>query len=475
MAILNPLSYFLKRNIKKDNSSKFWLIAITLLALGFSTKVSVAGGIVAKGDFESGSAGDWKTWQGRDKGRQFDIVKSPVRQGKYAAKFSVENRDKHGSNSGERSEVSNLLPTDIPFDNRDREGDNFYYAWSTYFPKDFPKIKRWAAIVQWHGQFGGTGSVTLGIKALENGGLYANLNAGKCGSDNFCERLKQFSILDNIKKGEWHDFVVRVKWSCSNDGELEVWHKMADEGSYDKKVSRSNLPTLKYTHSRCNKVYKKLGLYRSSGNTATHTVYHDGFVQGTSFDAVAGHAHKGKSSRTAVTEDESSSPSADIEVTTNDSSDTRNSDTRSGDTISQRNWELVFVNSEELSRENARAEKAFDGNPDTFWHSEWSENRPSHPHEIQIDLGSTYELEGFRYLPRQGHNNGRVKEYAFYVSTDGDRWGDAVAKGSFSRSDDAQTVLLRSPERARFIRFVALSEMGGKPISAVAELDVIGK
>ena len=75
-------------------------------------------------------------------------------------------------------------------------------------------------------------------------------------------------------------------------------------------------------------------------------------------------------------------------------------------------WTLLYVDSEEIA---GSALKAFDGNPNTYWHTAWYSD-PT-PHEIWIDLGATYTVSGFRYLPRQdGKINGGIKDYAFYVS-----------------------------------------------------------
>ena len=88
-----------------------------------------------------------------------------------------------------------------------------------------------------------------------------------------------------------------------------------------------------------------------------------------------------------------------------------------------------------LAREDEQlgaATNAFDGDVRTFWHTQWQGASPRHPHWIDIDLGAVHALNGFRYLPRQdGGVNGRVKDYAFYVSLDGVNWGSAVATGTF--------------------------------------------
>ena len=135
-------------------------------------------------------------------------------------------------------------------------------------------------------------------------------------------------------------------------------------------------------------------------------------------------------------------------------------------------WKVHYVDS--VQADDGPKEDAIDGNPSTYWHTEWHNNQPGHPHEIQVDLSDTYRLKGFVYVPRQGQSNGRVGRYRFYVSTDGENWGKPVMQGSFKGAGTKrQEVLFGEPVRARYIRLEALSEVDGKPYTSVAELDVI--
>ena len=143
--------------------------------------------------------------------------------------------------------------------------------------------------------------------------------------------------------------------------------------------------------------------------------------------------------------------------------------------IPQSNWSLVYVNSEELVAEDGRGMNAFDGKSGTIWHTEWKNSRPTHPHEIQIDLGAVYELESFRYLPRQdGFPHGRIKNYAFYVSDNTSDWGNAVAFGTFADSATEKSVVFNSLATGRYIRLVALSEVAGREYASMAEINVTG-
>ncbi len=138
-------------------------------------------------------------------------------------------------------------------------------------------------------------------------------------------------------------------------------------------------------------------------------------------------------------------------------------------------WTLKYVDSQELIGENGAAKNAFDNNPSTFWHTQWSSGSPAHPHEIQISLGGTYEVQGFRYLPRQdGSSNGRIKQYELYVSTDGVNWGSPVASGNFS-NDAKEKEVNSTPKSGKFVRLRSLSEVNGNPWASMAEFQLLGR
>ncbi|HYQ44199.1 MAG TPA: discoidin domain-containing protein [Polyangiaceae bacterium] len=148
--------------------------------------------------------------------------------------------------------------------------------------------------------------------------------------------------------------------------------------------------------------------------------------------------------------------------------------TDNGGFISHEKWSLVSADSEETTAEDGHATNAFDDSTSTFWHTEYQNAKPMPPHEVVIDLGVSYSLTGMRYTPRQDDNqNGMVKDYEFYVSSDKANWGSAVKTGSFGTGKAATTVSFTA-KTGRYIRFVALNEVNGKAYTAVAELDVAG-
>ena len=68
---------------------------------------------------------------------------------------------------------------------------------------------------------------------------------------------------------------------------------------------------------------------------------------------------------------------------------------------------------------------------------------------------------------------GRVKGCQLFLSNDGRSWGSPAAAGEPLDQEGAQRVMFAQPATARYLKFVATSEMRGNPRAAVAELDVV--
>ena len=184
----------------------------------------------------------------------------------------------------------------------------------------------------------------------------------------------------------------------------------------------------------------------------------------------------------------------------------------------------VSTNSE---NEGYEATKAFDGDQKSFWHSQFS-NAPfeyspiqiscgyscgcvdqhpkrkvsrgydqERPFELRVDLGSAYELTGFRYWPRaDGNRNGQVGEYEAYAFlsvndsddvdvkfVDNGDWsgelGTPIVSGAFNGGEDEMQngalVVFDRPVKARYLVFRAKSELKNQPYSSVAELELLSK
>lgn len=134
---------------------------------------------------------------------------------------------------------------------------------------------------------------------------------------------------------------------------------------------------------------------------------------------------------------------------------------------------VVKADSEETSGDNGKAANAVDGNPGTFWHTQWQDASPAHPHEIIIQLSEPVTIKGFTYLPRQdGSENGTIKDYEFYVSDDGIKFGEPVKKGAFEPGKEKKTVTFE-PRKCRYFKLRAMSEINGGAWTSAAEIGIV--
>ncbi|MBB3698340.1 discoidin domain-containing protein [Flammeovirga yaeyamensis] len=147
-------------------------------------------------------------------------------------------------------------------------------------------------------------------------------------------------------------------------------------------------------------------------------------------------------------------------------------------------WEIIYVDSEDT---NGIAENAIDDDMETFWHTEWRDQKTALPHEVQIDMKQEYHIEEVHYYNRQDAYgpNGAIGDYEVYISNSSSEWGDPVAKGTLVWGDNLvenykilQKIILDEPATGRYMKLVALSEAQNDPdipFTAAAEFYIVGK
>lgn len=145
---------------------------------------------------------------------------------------------------------------------------------------------------------------------------------------------------------------------------------------------------------------------------------------------------------------------------------------------------VAAVSSQQLTGEpapNGPAAAAIDGDPATYWHTQWSPSNAPYPHTIVLDLGEARQVCGLWYTGRSstgsGGANGRIGDYEVYasesVSTIDGEWGEPVSTGAFQNTAEPQLALFR-PASARYLKLVALSEVNGNPWATAGELSAAG-
>ena len=138
--------------------------------------------------------------------------------------------------------------------------------------------------------------------------------------------------------------------------------------------------------------------------------------------------------------------------------------------INRSSWKLVSVDSQHGGNE---ARLAFDGNTNTFWHTEYQGSEPTCPHTLIVDMLKPYWVTAFTYLSRQdGNQNGMVKAYEVYLSTDGETWGSPVVSGEFKNTTALQIAPLKTATVGRYLKFVAKSEINGRAWTSAAEIGI---
>ena len=137
--------------------------------------------------------------------------------------------------------------------------------------------------------------------------------------------------------------------------------------------------------------------------------------------------------------------------------------------------EVVYVSSEE-GPDGGYAKNLVDGDPSTIWHTMYSITVPKYPHWVDFDCGEMKLIKGFSYLPRQdGSPNGNIKSYKVQLSADGQTWTEPVCEGDFDSSSKEKKVMLPKPQKARYLRFTALSSQNGADWASGAEFNVLAE
>lgn len=107
--------------------------------------------------------------------------------------------------------------------------------------------------------------------------------------------------------------------------------------------------------------------------------------------------------------------------------------------------------------------RALDGNPVTMWHSNWHGNYVKQPHDLVIDMGKPFNVEGIGYLPRRDGNNGTITKYELYAGNNLENLGKPVARGTFAERNRENVIPLKLPGEVRYMRLRAFRACGALP------------
>lgn len=124
--------------------------------------------------------------------------------------------------------------------------------------------------------------------------------------------------------------------------------------------------------------------------------------------------------------------------------------------------------SSEPSTSEGPAEYVLDGDSGTIWHTKYSGGKDELPQSITLDLGDSYVINKFSYLPRQNGTNGNITSYDLEISTDGVNF--TTIKSGTLTNDASEKIITFDDVTASYVRLVAKAGAGG--YATAAELNV---
>ena len=122
-------------------------------------------------------------------------------------------------------------------------------------------------------------------------------------------------------------------------------------------------------------------------------------------------------------------------------------------------WTIIGFSSQEANGEgpnNGRAIFALDGDPNTYWHTQWQGSQPGPPHYLVIDMGVIKTLHGLSFLDRQSNNDGKPNSVTVETSMDNITW-EAAAAFNLQNTKSLQQQFLSGFKQARYFKVNILS------------------
>jgi len=129
--------------------------------------------------------------------------------------------------------------------------------------------------------------------------------------------------------------------------------------------------------------------------------------------------------------------------------------------------------SADSQHEGFEAWLAMDGKKDTIWHTEFGVVQSPLPHELRVDLGKSYPIQGFILTQRRDFDraNGNFTKFVVYFSDDKKNPGPPLLEQT------AHTPVFKhhfeKPVTGRYFTLRILNEVRGNPFSSLAELELL--
>ena len=124
-------------------------------------------------------------------------------------------------------------------------------------------------------------------------------------------------------------------------------------------------------------------------------------------------------------------------------------------TIDSQGFTVTCDNQNPLAGSEGPISLAFDNNPNTFWHSNYTPYQAL-PATVDIDMNKVYNVNEFDYLPRQTGSNGHITQYELYVKENEADEFTKVSEGNLAGNSSLKKITFDAV-KARYVRFVALA------------------
>jgi hypothetical protein len=248
-------------------------------------------------------------WDEKNQMASYSIqrVTDHVRKGNYSARFEVRPGDDPigCTGCGERAEVAEMRITSNNLIQEDDDSGTQYYAFSVRFdenwvsPEEDPVDGLWSHFFQLHGPDILETSSAFAMDTLNtsnNEGISVILHTGDLDDPNNSLQWATYELSEgSLNKGNWIDFVIKIKWASDFTGSVDVWRRDEGETDFALVLTINNVPTLQYRESvnggAVGSHYWKHGFYRPvQPGSVINILWLDGMSRGDTFDAVVGAA-----------------------------------------------------------------------------------------------------------------------------------------------------------------------------------------
>lgn len=292
-----------------------WLFAAALI-FGLAVTGARASTSINYG-WETGDNSQFSGLECSHPSSQFQVVTSPVREGRYAARISETANDVW--NNGQ------VRCLDAAYGTGESTGNDYYFGLSMFIPAGGLTDNLIWELHQPYELYSipGCGVAPFAI-LVRNGVLEFRAVGGDCivGSRfTYWDSDIPFPNLNPYPRNKWIDFVIHIKFQESNTGTVQVWGRTAgDPWTAAPQIQRTNIPTMPYSSAQNVhnvKLYTTMGLYPGyAGYNASDTVYLDAYRRGTSFADVAPGGNPTTAGTTAATTTTASTTSTAATTTT---------------------------------------------------------------------------------------------------------------------------------------------------------------